>query len=94
MVADEPCRLLLTPETLDFLQQLVNLVLQVPQSLLSVSRTTSCSATSGGRRAVGEVRVLGRGVGAQVGHALDLEVGVPRWAGFHPPRRLHPIPFR
>ena len=38
----------LAPETLDFLQQPVNLFLQVPESLLSVSRATNSSARPGG----------------------------------------------
>src|SRR5438034_773609 len=85
--------LLLTAEALDFSPQLLNLVLQVPQTLLWVGSTARSHTTSGRRRrrAIAVVGVLGRVVGAQVGYALDLEVRVPGRAGFRPSGRPYPV---
>jgi hypothetical protein len=86
--------LLLASQPLDLSPQLLHLVLQVPQALLSIRSTARSNPTrsgSRGWRSRRQVRILGRGVGAQVGHALDLEMSVARRAGFRPSGRLSPV---
>ena len=61
----ERASLPLAPEAPDLSPQLLNLVLQVAQPLISISSATRSNPTySTGRRAVSEVRILGRGVAA------------------------------